>query len=81
MRGGNMKPPSRPFLCEWVKTSWAAVSVVMVKDSFLSCAITTSLDGSDDEKIHCFKPGQPCAAGRELLSEETKRAQEETDSK
>ena len=75
-RGGNMKPPSRSLLCEWVKASWAAVSVDMVKDSFLSCAITTSLDGKQDDQIHCFKPGQPCAAGREVLAEETKRAQE-----
>ena len=52
------------------------MSVDMVKDSFLSCAITTSLDGTDDDQIHCFKPGQPCAAGWELLAEESKRAQE-----
>ena len=74
--GGNMKPPSRSLLCEWVKDSWAEVSVDMVKDSFFSFAITTSLDGTEDEQIHCFKPGQPCAAGRELLAKETKRAQE-----
>ena len=79
-RSGNMKPPSRSLLCEWVKSSWAAVSVGMVKDSFLSCSITTSLDGTDDDKIHCFKPGQPCAAGRELLAEETRRAQQEAES-
>ena len=66
-----MKPTSRPLLCEYVKASWTAVSVDVVKESFLSCAITTSLDGSDDEKIHCFKTGQPCAAGHELLAEET----------
>ena len=70
-RGENMKPPSRSLLCEWVKASWAAVSVDMVKGSFLSCAITSSLDGKQDCQIHCFKPGQPCAAGRELLAEET----------
>ena len=77
--GGNMKAPSRSLVCEWVKASWAAVSLEMVKDSFLSCAITTSTNGSDDEKIHCFKQGQPCAAGRALLEEETKKllAQEE----
>ena len=78
-RGGNLKPPSRSLLCEWVKASWAAVSLEMVKDSFLSCAITTSTDGSDDDKIHCFKPGQPCAAGRIMLEEETKKAQEVDD--
>ena len=43
----------------------------MVKESFLSCAITTSTDGSDDHKIHCFKPGLPCEAGRNLLETES----------
>ena len=49
-RGGNMKPPSRSRLCEWVKASWAAVSPQMVKELFVSCAITTAMDGSDDDK-------------------------------
>ena len=34
------------------------------------------IDGTDDDKIHCFKPGQPCAAGRTLLQEETAKAKE-----
>ena len=45
----------------------------MVKDSFLSCAITTATDGSDDGYIHCFKPGQPCADGKKVLDDETKK--------
>ena len=40
----------------------------LVKDSFKSCAITTPLDGSEDKAIHCFKPGQPCAEGKMVLS-------------
>lgn len=68
-RGGNMKPPPRSLLCEWVKSSWDAVPTEMVKNSFTSCAITTSVDGSDDHKIHCFKEGQPCEEGTSLLRE------------
>ena len=45
----------------------------MVKDSFLSCAITTAIDGSGDGNIHCFKPGQPCADGEKVLDDETKK--------
>lgn len=75
-KGGNMKAPSRALLCEWVKQSWAAVSTDMVRESFVSCAITTSIEGTDDDKIHCFKPGQPCAAGKTLLKEETEKARE-----
>ena len=71
-----MKVPSCSLLCEWVKASWAAVSTEMVKESLVSCAITTSIDGTDDNKIHCFKPGQPSAARRTLLQEETAKAKE-----
>ena len=72
-KGGNMKAPSRSLLCEWVKSSWDAVSIELVKESFLSCAMTTSTDGSDDDKIHCLKPAQPCAAGKSVLDEATRK--------
>ena len=52
-----MKAPSRSILCEWVKASWAVFPKEMVKESFVSCAITTSIDGTDDDKIHCFNQG------------------------
>ena len=47
----------------------------MVRDSFISCVITTSTDGSDDNGLHCFKAGQLCAAGKNMLEEETKKLQ------
>ena len=71
-RGGNMNGPSHALLCQWVKSSWEAVSVASVKESFSSCAITTSTDGSQDNEIHCFKPGQPCAGGKNVLAEATR---------
>ena len=71
-RGGNLKAPSRSLLCEWVKASWDAVPADVIKNSFASCAITTSTNGSEDEKIHCFKPGQPCEDGRSVLAEKMK---------
>ena len=36
-------------------------------EAILSCAITMALDGREDNKIHCFKPGQPCESGRQEL--------------
>ena len=44
---------------------------MQLKNSFTSCAITTSTNGSEDEKIHCFKLGQPLEAGRSVLKNET----------
>ena len=72
-RGGNLKPPSRSLLCQWVKSAWEAVPAETVKKSFLSCAITTDLDGNDDNEIHCFKPNQPCHEGRIALQQEVAR--------
>ena len=69
-KGGNLKPPSRSLLCNWVKVAWEALPVEMVKDSFKSCAITTSTDSCNDDGIQCFKPGQPCEEGRKVLLEE-----------
>ena len=72
-KAGNMKAPSRSLVCEWVKSSWEAVSTEMIRGSFMSCAITTSTSGNDDDQIHCFKPGQPCEAGRRVLADEMKK--------
>ena len=44
---------------------------MQLKNSFTSCTITTSTNGSEDEKIHCFKLGQPLEAGRSVLKDET----------
>ena len=69
-RGGNLKAPSRSLLCQWVKLAWDAVPVETVKKSYTSCAITTLLDGKEDDKIHCFKPNEPCHIGRATLQQE-----------
>ncbi|XP_061880116.1 uncharacterized protein LOC133631936 [Entelurus aequoreus] len=31
------------------------------------CGLTVAADGSEDQLIYCFKEGQPCQAGREML--------------
>ena len=66
----NMKPLSRSLLCKWVKDAWDAIPSEAITKSFLSCAITTSINGQHDHEIHCFKPGQPCEAGRAALAQE-----------
>ena len=79
-KGGNMKPPQRSLLCDWVRVSWECVSRGMIKESFMSCAITTFPSGSDDDQIHCFKPGQPCEAGRSVLAEAMEKLNSSLDS-
>lgn len=68
-----MKPPSCVLICCWIKSSWQVLLQKIINTSFLSYAITTSIDGSDDDQSHCFKEGQPCAEGRSKLDEEMKR--------
>ena len=39
----------------------------MIVELFKSCALNLANDGSEDERIHCFKPKEPCHAGRQQL--------------
>ena len=39
----------------------------MIDESFKSCALNLANDGSEDERINCFKPKEPCHAGRQQL--------------
>ena len=71
-----MKPSSRSLLCEWMKTAWNSIHGETIRNSFLSCAITTNTNGDEDNQIHCFKIGQPCEAGlSDLLKEMGKKQQ------
>uniref|UniRef100_A0A1X7TSS5 HTH CENPB-type domain-containing protein n=1 Tax=Amphimedon queenslandica TaxID=400682 RepID=A0A1X7TSS5_AMPQE len=57
------------FMKRKLKATWDVPPDTVTK-SFLSCAITTSTCGKDDNEIHCFKSGQPCEAGRASLAHE-----------
>jgi len=47
-------------ICEWVISVWDSVSTDIICISFKSSGISTSLDGSEDFLINCFKKGNPC---------------------
>ena len=66
---GNMRPPTRKTIVEWVLKSWSQLSNYTIKESFKCCDITIAPDGSEDEKITYFKEGQPCASGLTKLKE------------
>ena len=69
--GGNLKAPSRALVCEWIKACWGEISSEIIMDSFKSCDITIATDASEDNVIHCFKEGQPCADGRASLAQKS----------
>ena len=53
-----MRTPDKMLCLEWVKQTWAKVSLEVFVNSFKVCGISVSPDGSEDYLIHCTKPGQ-----------------------
>ena len=69
-RNGNPAPPPPMVYLDWVVDAWKGISSEVIKNSFKSCGIGVSVDGSEDGMIHAFKEGGPCPEGIHLLKEE-----------
>ena len=59
----NMKPVPRHKIVKWVFESWDGGT------SFKSCALNICFDGSEDNKISCFKERNACSVGVKLLQD------------
>ena len=70
--GGNMKQAPRRTVVEWILRAWEMIKKDLIIDSFKGCALNLKNDGSEDNKIHCFKSTQPCSAGASVLEDQTK---------
>ena len=58
-KAGNMRPPTRRLMCQWVKKAWdTCLTSEQIRSSFQSCGVTVSTDGSEDNLITCFKEGR-----------------------
>ena len=66
---GNLKAPPRKRIVEWVLTSRGNLMEHMIQESFVTCGLTNSMDGSQDDEIHFLKAVQPCMKGRALMKE------------
>ena len=62
-----MKAPPRRVIVEWILEAWNSLSNDVIKSSFKRCGLNTSVDGSEDHLIHCFKDNQTCSTGAERL--------------
>ena len=62
-----MKPASRHLVVEWILESSNRLEKNLIIKSFRSCGLNLKTDGSEDHLIHCFKDGQPCANGLDML--------------
>ena len=72
--GGNLKPPARRTIVNWILDSWNQLSSEIICKSFKACALTSAINGSNDKSIHYFKGRQPCHAGLEILAEQIELA-------
>ena len=63
--GGNMQPPSRKRITEWVLDAWSQ----LFNENIKCCGLNLANDGTEDDFIHCLKNGQPCKAGRKAKTE------------
>ena len=50
--------------------SWNRLEKNLLIKSFKSCGLNLKTDGSEEHLIHCFKEGQPCANGLDMLKEQ-----------
>ena len=77
--GGNLKPPPRRTIVNWILDSWNQLSSETISKSFKACALTSAIDGSKDNNIHRLKEGQPCHSGLSMLAQQIELANETED--
>jgi len=53
------------------KESMGGCTTEVVKKSFPACGISVSVDGSEDDEIHCIKEGGVAAAARPDIARST----------
>jgi hypothetical protein len=70
-KGGNVKAVDFVTVCNWVISAWDSVTEANIVNSFATCGITNNIDGSEDGLISCFKKGNVCESGLELLKNAT----------
>jgi hypothetical protein len=55
---GKIKRPSYSLVATWVKESWDAVDINIIKRSFKCCGISNATNGSEDSLIFDFNKVQ-----------------------
>ncbi|KAI1692660.1 DDE superfamily endonuclease domain-containing protein [Ditylenchus destructor] len=73
--GGNPRAPDMDVYLRWIFEAWNALPDEAIAKSFKNCGITTANDGSEDDKIACFRPTGAAPMGLDIL----RKAREESD--
>ena len=64
---GRTKVPSRRSCVERILSAWESLLNDVIKWNLETCAVSLPIDGSEDEKIHCFKADGPLSDGTEQV--------------
>lgn len=62
-----MKSPGMEVYLNWIVEAWKALPEDLIAKSFKSCGITNSIDGSEDNALHCFNIYGPIPSGFDSL--------------
>ena len=73
----NLTAPPHCEIIKWILEAWDKLSCEIIQRSFVSGALTTAINGSEDDEIHCLTEGHPCPKGKEMLAEQVKLMTEE----
>ena len=65
---GNMRASDKLTCLQWVVKGWKAVSTELIIKSFKVCGISVAVDGTEDDQIHCLKPGGTASEAAPELS-------------
>ena len=76
--GGNMKPPFRKRIIEWVLDAWSLLFKENIK-SLKYCDLNFANDSMEADFIHCLKKGKPCEAGKQKLNSQLSVLVDESD--
>ncbi|GBB90173.1 hypothetical protein RclHR1_17050001 [Rhizophagus clarus] len=76
---GNSKKPSYETIENWVRDSWNAVDVDLIRKSFKCCGISNKRDGTEDDWIFNYnRLGQGIQSGDEVeIPSDDERGNEE----
>jgi hypothetical protein len=53
---GNLRPPNRNYVLQWIAEAWGKISTETIKQSFLVTGISSALNGSQDAKMFSHIP-------------------------
>ncbi|CAI7811600.1 unnamed protein product [Closterium sp. NIES-54] len=58
LQPGNIKKPPPAVVLKWISRAWKAMPADLIKKAFLTCGISSALDGSEDHLVMAHRRSQ-----------------------